>query len=165
MNPYVFWAIVCLSLAVVIFFFELFLPSGGMLGFIATAALVTGIVLLFNVNTLLGLIGTLVALIAVPLLVLLAMRLWPHTPIFRWLVLKNPQQTDLNAVGAGEPGLVGAEGICLTELRPVGTCLVSGKRYDCISEDGILQTGTRIRVVSADGFQVKVRRLDGTAPL
>jgi membrane-bound ClpP family serine protease len=157
MNPYLFWAILCLALAALIFLMELLLPSGGLLGFIATSALVAGVVLLFKIDTTAGIIGAVVALIGLPVFAILAIRLWPHTPVFRWLVLKSPQRADGNTE---EASLVEAVGTALTELRPVGTCLIAGKRYDCISEEGVIVSGTRVRVVSADPFQIKVRRED-----
>lgn len=163
-SPYVFWAILCLGVAVAIFFVELFVPSGGLLGFVATSALVAGVVLLFKVSTTAGAVGAMVALIGLPLFVLLAIRLWPHTPIFRWLVLNNPAPGAGPGPDAEAASLVNAVGTSLTELRPVGTCLIGGKRYDCISEQGVIPPGTPVRVVSADGFQIKVRREDAASP-
>jgi membrane-bound serine protease (ClpP class) len=52
---------------------------------------------------------------------------------------------------------VGTTGKSLTELRPVGTCLLDGKRQECLSESGVIEPGVQVKVVSSDGMQVKVR--------
>ena len=55
--------------------------------------------------------------------------------------------------------LIGAEGIVLTDLRPLGVVEVNGRRYDARSESRFIQTGSRIRVSHVDGLELKVRPL------
>lgn len=161
-NPYVVWGLILLGVAVLLFFLEIFVPSGGVIGVCAVLAGVAGIVLFFHVDTTLGLIGAIIALIAAPFFFAFAIKLWPHTPIGRLLILKDPQSPEGRSgptaqAGPAESSLVGRVGKALSDLRPVGTCVIDGKRLDCLSEHGVINAGTRVRVVSAEGMQIKVR--------
>ncbi len=161
-SLYVVWAVTCLVIAVVLFFLELFVPSGGLIGLAAGASLVTGIVLLFRFNTKVGLVSAIVALGSLPFVFMLALRVWPHTPIARMLLLKNrPAGGSETTEGSGgaEPALrVGLRGKALTDLRPVGTCLIEGRRLECLAESGMIRAGSPVCVVSVDGMHTKVRR-------
>ena len=163
-NLAIIWAVILIVAALLLFFIELFLPSGGLFGLMAGAALVAGIVMLFYQNTTLGLIGTIASLLALPFVIALGFKLLPHTPVFRLLTLSDRQQASPTAGGEhgdGPHGITaGDRGKALTELRPVGTCQIEGKRLDCLAEHGIIQPGTPVRVVWADGMQVKVRADD-----
>ena len=168
-NPLVIWALVCFAAAMVLFLVELFVPSGGLIGLAAGVAGITGIVLLFQVNTLLGLMGAIVCLAALPVLVGFGLKVAPQTPIIRMLTLKSEPRPDADARtlergdarDAAATSLVGHEGTVVTDLRPVGTCLIDGRRRECLSDTGIIRAGTAIRVVVDDGMQLKVRPVTG----
>ena len=53
--------------------------------------------------------------------------------------------------------LIGAEGVVLTDLRPVGVIQVDGQRFDALSETGLIRAGSRVKVTKIDSNQVKVR--------
>jgi membrane-bound serine protease (ClpP class) len=53
--------------------------------------------------------------------------------------------------------LIGAEGLVLTDLRPIGIVQIAGQRYDALSETLFVPAGARVRVTQLDGLQVKVR--------
>jgi membrane-bound serine protease (ClpP class) len=55
------------------------------------------------------------------------------------------------------PDLVGREGVALTDLRPAGTVLVGEERMDAVAESGWVEDGTKIRVVSSEGYRLVVR--------
>ena len=169
-NPAV-WAVALLGVALVLFFVEIFIPSGGLIGFAAAAALVAGIVMMFRVNTTLGLVSAIVALTWLPFFFALALKLWPNTPLARLLLLKNePRPADaFDGVGGephslvaatGESRLLGLTGEAITDLRPVGLCLLEGQRVECLADAGLIRAGTPVRVVAVDGMHVKVRPQD-----
>jgi len=159
-DQYLLWAMISLGLAVILFLLELFIPSGGLLGVGAFMAAVVGVVLLFIENATYGLIGTLLCVIAMPLGVIWALRVWPHTPIGRMLILKSAEAPSDLAASAGTDtltSLVDQTGDALTDLRPVGACRINGKRVECLAQGGVIRAGAKVRVVSADGMAVKVR--------
>jgi membrane-bound serine protease (ClpP class) len=53
--------------------------------------------------------------------------------------------------------LVGAEGVAVTDLRPSGVGLFRDERVDIVSDSEWIEEGTRIRVVSAEGYRQVVR--------
>ncbi|MEX0775278.1 MAG: NfeD family protein [Phycisphaeraceae bacterium] len=157
----IIWATLCLAIALVLFFIEIFVPSGGLIGVLAAAATIAGIVLLFMYDTTVGMIGGVVVLLLLPFVFAAGIWMWPNTPIARMLVLKSPksqQGTTSHGDSAAKAGsLQGATGKALTDLRPVGTCLINGRRIDCLADGPMIEAGTEVRVVSADGMEVKVR--------
>ena len=158
------WAAVLLGLAVLLFFLEVFIPSGGIIGMLSVVSMVAGIVMLFRIDTTLGLVGAIVALAALPFLFGFALKIWPHTPIGRMLTLgnpesnsdKTPQASAGNMSDANPKALIGKTGKALTDLRPIGTCLIDGRRVDCIADHGLIKEGTTVRVAVSDGLQIKV---------
>jgi len=162
------WAIVLLGMALAFFIAEVFVPSGGILGACAALCLVGGVVLLFGFDTTYGLVGLIISLIAIPIALMGAIWIWPSTPIGRALTLGSNDDETNSAYDGQEvpPSLkekhasavpVGTLGKALTDLRPVGTCLFKGERMECLSEAGVIDQGVEVKVVSADGIQIKVR--------
>lgn len=179
-NPYVIWAVVCLAIAAALFIVEIFIPSGGLIGILASAALVAGVVLLFMFDTTVGLVGAIVVLCCIPVFVILALRIWPNTPVARFLTLSTSQHATVQqpvthddaespesagshkdpsalASAANAPVQVGDTGKALTELRPVGVCIFAGKRCDCLAAGPMIAAGAPVKVVEIDGMQIKVR--------
>ena len=167
MDPQLIWAILFLAVALALFFAELLVPSGGLISVFAAVSLISGIVMLFKVNTSLGLIGAIVVLLAMPFLLAMAIKLWPNTPMARALLLKNQPRRGLQEEGvAGHDAtvkaqeLIGQTGEAITDLRPVGICLLSGERIECIGEGNVIRSGSMVRVTSADGMHVRVRPVE-----
>jgi membrane-bound serine protease (ClpP class) len=164
-DSLIVWAVLLITLALVLFFVEMMLPSGGLIGLLAAAVLIGGIVMLFYHDTGVGLIGTIAALVALPFVIGLGFKLLPYTPIFKKLTLSDRQDARPPGVGTKTESwgtlTVGDEGTVLTELRPVGTCRIKGHRIECLADRGIIEPGTDIRVVWIDGMQVKVSAREG----
>ncbi len=168
MDTHIVWAIVLLSIALVLFFLEFFVPSAGMIAVASFLSLAAGIFFLFKFDTTVGLIGAIVCIAALPFLFAIAIKTIPNTPVFRMLSLKTEPRP-----GLGEHGIAGAAaqqiaaalmgkvGKAVTDLHPVGTCLIEGERMDCVSAAGVIRAGKPVRVVSADGIQIKVIEVEG----
>ena len=101
-NPLI-WAVLLLAIALALLFAELFVPSGGVISFFAACSLILGIVMLFKVDTKLGLVGAIVVLLATPFLFAAAIKIWPNTPIARLLLLKNAPSRGLQDQGVAGP--------------------------------------------------------------
>lgn len=161
-DPYIVWAVILLTAALVLFVAELLIPSAGVIAFVAATCLIAGIVMLFKVNTTVGLIGAIVTVLGSPFLFLLATKIWPNTPVGRLITL-NESQARLTATGAhdqtphSDSPAAGEEGVAVSDLRPVGTCVINGKRMDCLADGGVIRANTPVRVISNDGLQIKVR--------
>lgn len=157
-DSQVIWAIVLIATAFLLIFAEVLVPSGGVLGFLAAGSLIGGIVLLFQVDTTLGLVGAIVTLIATPFVMGYALKIWPNTPIGRRLILqgKTRDTNEPKTASTEQKDLTGATGKALTDLRPIGTCMIDGQRIDCLADEGVIEAGQGVRVIGNDGMQVKV---------
>ncbi len=159
------WGVALIALMFVLFFIELFLPTGGFLGVIAGVIGIAGIVCLFRYDMRWGLSGLLLMLVLVPAFGAFAFKIWPNTPLGRRIIgaPTEEQQEAARQAEAAErdklAALIGKEGVVLTSLRPVGVIDIEGRRIDALSETMFIQAGARVRVVSAEGTQIKVRQV------
>jgi membrane-bound serine protease (ClpP class) len=56
--------------------------------------------------------------------------------------------------------MLGAEGVVLTPLRPVGMCDFSGQRIECVAESGYVNKGKKVRVIDVESTQLTVRIIE-----
>jgi membrane-bound ClpP family serine protease len=172
MNSLATWSLLCFLIALTLFGVEIFVPSGGMLGILAIIAAIGGIVFLFQINTTLGLIGSIVCIASIPVLIMVAMKLMPSTPIGRLLIFKEPQSSD-NDESSNEDAdptspstenkphqLINKIGIAQTDLRPVGVCRIDGHKEPCSAVTGLISAGTTIKVVAIVDGHLKVQAVE-----
>ncbi len=160
-------AIFLIVLSLAVFVVEIFIPSGGLLGIVSFLLLMAGVVFLFMHDTTVGIVGLMLSLMLVPIAIVVALKLFPQTPIGRLMTLTATQKanaTVLDPLRDKNPeALVGAEGVCESELRPVGNCRINGHRMECLAEEGFLPAGTPIRVAAVRGIEIRVRRRESDA--
>lgn len=165
-QQWMVYAIIAFGMAIALLILETFVPSGGVLGVLAGMSAVGGIVMFFRFDTTWGMVSMAVTLLATPFLIGGLLWIWPHTPIGRALTLgdsdDDPDEptTGANAGGDDASIAVGLEGVALTELRPVGACRLDGKRTDCIAQTGMIEPGTKVKVVFVDGLTVRVKGIE-----
>jgi len=165
-ETFLIWGLALLGVALVLVALEIFIPSAGVLGVLATIAAIAGIVLLFKHDTSWGLIGLIAVMVLGPVVFGFALRMWPHTPIGRYMIQGRVTEADreqareqrMREVEARQ-ALVGQEGKALTDLRPVGTVRVGDQRLDALAEVGFIESGRRVRVISVGDNQIKVRSI------
>lgn len=159
-QQWMVYAIIAFGMALALVVLEAFVPSGGVLGILAGVCAIGGIVLFFRFDTTWGMASMAITLLATPFIIGAMLWVWPNTPIGRALTLEEEQEA-LNAPGPPDDSpdaiLVGTEGEALTELRPVGACRLAGKRIDCIAQTGVIEPGTKVRVIYTDGMTTKVK--------
>lgn len=165
------WGLALLALALLFVIIDLFVPTMGILAVTALLTAIAGVVCLFRYDTTWGVIGSLLVLFGGPALAFLGLQMFPHTPLGRRLILRDPASEDAEGGHASADGsggttasknelfaLVGREGVVLTDLRPVGSVEIGGKRFDALAETSMIKAGTPVRVTSiADGLQIRVR--------
>jgi membrane-bound serine protease (ClpP class) len=153
------------ALGVTLLALELFvLPGFGIAGVLGVVALLAGLTLsLFGSGASLASVVTAGArvLISAALALagaLLALRLLPQLPVGRKLVLttelRGGEQPDR---AADSPGLLGASGTSLTQLRPAGIAEFDGRRVDVVSQGDFIESGQAVEVVEEAGHRVVVR--------
>jgi membrane-bound serine protease (ClpP class) len=63
----------------------------------------------------------------------------------------------IGTVGAEQTGLLNQTGTALTNLRPSGMAQIGGRRVDVVTEGGMIEKGTAIKVVAIEGLRTVVR--------
>ena len=62
-------------------------------------------------------------------------------------------------LGVERPELLHRTGTALTQLRPSGAAVIDGQRIDVVTEGGLIERGTPIRVVTVEGARIVVREV------
>jgi membrane-bound serine protease (ClpP class) len=154
----VFLFFVCAVLIVA----EVFVPSGGLISICALACLVGGIAIFFHYNVIAGWIGVVIALIMIPAMLVFTYRIFPKTRFGKSVTLSPPKRRQGDAIPDTDElkDLLGAEGVVLSTLRPVGTVDFSGRRIECVAEGGFVEKGKKVKIISVESTQLKVRVIE-----
>jgi membrane-bound serine protease (ClpP class) len=145
--------ITLLILGAVLIFLETLLPGlvAGTIGFVLImAAVVLGYRDLGfqGGNIILGivLVGAVVGLWA-------WLKFFPDSRIARKFV----SQGAVGDLGVERLELLNGTGTAFTQLRPSGTATINGERVDVVTEGGLIERGTAIKVVAVEGARIVVR--------
>jgi membrane-bound ClpP family serine protease len=160
MDQNLLWAIVLLLLGLSCVVLEMFIPSAGMLGLLATFFIIAAIVLAFLSGPLTGAGMVLAVTILVPCLLGLAVKYWPQTPMGKAIMLKRPDADEVlpqTEAYRGRQQLVGQNGIAQSNMLPSGVVVINGKTYDAISNGMPIEAGATIRVIGIDTQRLVVR--------
>ncbi len=100
-------------------------------------------------------------------LILVAMKVLPATGLSRRIMhmesSPNPDGTQSIALNAtGNKGLpdLGATGVVITDLHPIGSVEVDGGRFEAAVENGELYRGDRVKVVGRRSFSLLVEKIE-----
>lgn len=152
-------AIVLQAIGIGLLVLEIFIPSHGALTISGLACLVGGVWFAFRGGDLAGYVSVLVAVVLVPSLAIVAVKVWHRTPLGRKISPPNPKLTQEDAgvrIDQLRP-LIGSVGRSLTPLRPVGTCEFNGQRIECMAEMGIIEASRPVRAVRIEGRALVVQ--------
>lgn len=147
--------LVCAALLVA----EVFVPSGGLLTVAAIGCLAGGVALFFQLSLTAGWVGVVIAIILIPCVLITTYRIFPKTRFGRAITLNAPQRERGDAIpdGSDLAELQGQTGHVVTPLRPVGSCDFSGRKVECVAQNGYVDVGQTVTVVRIEGTQVTVR--------
>lgn len=167
MESLLFAGIGLIVLGLLLMVIEAFLPSGGVIGVAAGICAIAGVVLLFRHDITWGIIGALSVLILGPLSFFSALSVLPNTKLGQQMMGPGVEEIALEREKnehehrAARAALIDQEGIARSALRPVGIVEITGQRHEAVSLSGIIDQGTRVRVVKIDGLQIGVRAVEG----
>jgi len=165
-EPWV-WAVILLLLGLVLAVGDIFLPSGGVLAFLALCAIVGSIVMAFMESSVLGLAVLAGALIGLPVVVVLALYLWPKTSFGKRILLHVPTSEDVlpeNSSRRALQELVGRVGRAKSKMLPSGIILIDNQAHDATSEGLPVEPGQRVRVTEVRGNRIVVEALGEEPP-
>lgn len=165
MDTYLLWGLGLLGASLLLVILELFIPSGGLIAVVAGLCAIAGVVALGIYDIAWGAIGALVVLVLTPVVFFGGLNIWQNTKIGQ-RVIGAPTPEEVEARRAAEQAarderlaLIGAEGVALTDLRPIGVVRVDGKRLDAAAESHHIDSGSTVKIVHVDGLQIKVREV------
>ena len=163
MTPTV-WVAVLLLVGLSVMMLEVFVPSGGILGFVSVASLLAAIGTAFlQISAVAGMTVLAITVIAVPTVLSLAFRWFPETPLGRRVLPPPPDPADvLPDIGRRRQlrEVVGRAGQAVGELLPWGTVEIGDLVVEAMSESGPIAAGTAVEVVGVQGMSLVVRRVD-----
>jgi membrane-bound ClpP family serine protease len=141
---------------------EVFVPSGGVISILALACLVGGITIFFQHSPAAGWVGIAVAVVMIPSVLITTYKVLPKTRFGQSVTLAPPQRRQGEAVPDMDEleKLLGATGMVLTPLRPVGMCDFSGRRIECVAESGYVGKGMKVKVIGVQSTQLTVRMIE-----
>jgi membrane-bound serine protease (ClpP class) len=170
-DIYLMWGMILMGASLVLLCLELFVPSGGLISILAAVASIGSVVAFYKYDATWGLVATGAYVILGPIIGIFGFRWWINSPLGRAMIL-----------GGNEPGaadadddspmsdaharqerlaqlrqLIGAQGVTITPLRPVGVVKINGQRIDALAESGIIDAGQPVMVTDVYDNQIKVR--------
>jgi membrane-bound ClpP family serine protease len=164
MDPWI-WAVLLLALGLGLAVLEVFIPSGGILGFLACSSIVAGIIIGFQQDEPWW-VGPAIlagAVIGLPTVVILAFKWLPRTAMGRRVLLMAPKSEDILPEDPRMEylkGLVGQAARAKCKMRPAGAITIDGRTVDAVSEGMPIEAGQMVRVIEVRANRVVVRPLD-----
>lgn len=167
MSHTLLWSLGLMILAFFCLVVEFFVPSAGLIGIGAAIAFAAAIFVAFTDSTSLGMTFTAVVALAVPLVMLAMIRIWPYTPVGRRM-LNLPPNGHAQGGPAEDPRmrqlreLVGRVGRARTDLLPSGQIEVDGRRFDAVASGAAIDRDSPVEVFSVEMGKIHVRPTDRT---
>jgi membrane-bound serine protease (ClpP class) len=141
---------------------EVFVPSGGIISIFALACVIVGGVIFFRHSDTAGWIGVGTAVVMIPSVLVIAYKIFPKTRFGKSVTLTPPERQKGDAI-PDTPELkemLGAVGLVVTPLRPVGMCDFSGQRLECVAEGGYVDKDKEVKVINVESTQLTVREVE-----
>jgi membrane-bound serine protease (ClpP class) len=152
------WCVIFFVLGCAFVVLEVFLPSGGILGFLAGVLIIGSVVMsfIYGKTPTTGATFLIVAVLAVPTLICLAFKYWPQTPMGKAFLGEVPDEEEVTPQDLRRE-LVGRIGIARTKMLPSGAVEVDGNMYDAVSRGVAIEPGQRVVICEVKGNRMVVR--------
>jgi len=152
------WEAILLFLAgFILVAIEVFVPGFGIFGILGILALALGIGFAAYQTTY-GLISLVIAIVVNILVFIILIKYFGHRGVWNRFILKEEQRKEGGYVShTKDKALVGKRGITITKLRPSGTAVIEGKRYDVVTEGSLIDANQPIEVILVEGTRIVVK--------
>jgi membrane-bound serine protease (ClpP class) len=159
MDDFLTPGLVLIGVGLLLLLVDLFVASG-VLAVLALAAIVVGLVFVFNHDTVAGLVTFAGLFVGIPLAGWAILRFWPGALPWRRgqeVVADTVAELPVNQELAE---LKGRYGKTISALRPAGVVDFDGRRIDSLSEGMLVEPGQWVRCVEVRAGKVVVRPVD-----
>ena len=98
---------------------------------------------------------------ALVVIILLTVYILPKSPLFKWIRLDTVQHSEEGYISHVNVSidLLHQKGVAYTTLRPVGTALIDGNRYEVTTHGDYIDKGEEIEVIEATPMKIVVKRV------
>lgn len=150
------WSVLLMLLGCALVVLEVFIPSGGVISVLAGVSFIGAILLAFQRGPTTGFVFTATTVVAVPLMLVLAFKYWPKTPMGKSFLGELPKEEE---VAPDDPrrSLVGRVGVVRSKMLPSGAVEIDGQMIDAMSQGQAIEPGTYVTVVEVRANRVVVR--------
>jgi membrane-bound ClpP family serine protease len=162
MNTWL-WPVLLILTGLMLAILELFFVSHGILTLLSLSAVVASIVTGFMYSTGLGVALLLTSVFGIPAFVILAVYLWPKTPVGKRVMLPAPDERETipdNPRLRELRALIGRVGKTKGPMLPAGVVVIDGRAYDAVSNGFAIEADQWVRVVDVFGSWITVRALE-----
>lgn len=154
------WPLLLLLLAIAFIALEMFIPSGGALGLLAVLSAIAAVVVaFFTGGSVWGTTWLAVVTAVLPISALIAIRVWPLTPLGRRMTYRPPLADKFDNQQRSQ-SLVGLKGRAQTVMLPAGRILIEGQMLDAVSNGTPIEAGDVVEVIQIEGNHIVVRPAD-----
>ena len=159
------WAVLLLVVGMAVAVLELFIPSGGILGFLAFSSIIAAIVVAFMQGPTEGMAFLAAAVFALPAVFALALKWWPKTRMGRRFLLAVPRSDDVlpDDDRRRYRELIGRTGRAKSQMLPGGMIMIDGQTLNAISDGVPIEAGQPVRVVNVQATTLVVRPIEEAA--
>ena len=139
---------------------EMFVP-GGILGTIGIICVGASIFFAFKNHREIAMMVLAGELLVLGVGVVIAVRIFPHTPVARRLTLTREfdAQEGFTSAPSESGTYIGKEGVAITTLRPSGIALIDGKRINVVTDGEFIDRDARVRVSEVEGSRIVVQAI------
>lgn len=138
---------------------ELVVPSAGVLGILACVTLLAAVAAGFSFAGLAG--GTLfmaLTVVLIPLVIVLALKMWQSTAIGRRLLMEPPDEIDVLPAGRlVARDWIGRKGVALSPMLPAGVVRMDDQSFEAITEGLSVEKNDPVVVVAVRDNRLVVR--------
>ena len=146
------WIILLCVIGLVLVFAEMLMPGFGIFGILGAICLLGTSMLVAKVYGIAAFLITVVLLVIVFWVMIAIVK---KTGLYNKVVLRDKQEMKDFDESTLE-GMVGAEGLTQTTLRPFGVAVFDGKHIDVTSDGDFIDRGCKVRIVKISGKTVTV---------
>ena len=130
---------------------ELFIP-GAIVGICGACCVIASIIFAYlNVSNFLGHLLLSIGICFIPVFFILWYKLLTKT------FAVNASEEGFSSAREQLEGLISAEGVAITTLRPSGTANINDKKVDVVSEGEMILKNTKIKVTDVKGNRIVVK--------
>ena len=159
MNDSLLLPLILQLVGVVVVIAEIILPSGGILSIVALGVFGYSLFVVFSeISKTVGFAFVVADLVIIPVLVILGLKLLARSPVTLRKTLSREEGVSSQPLELDS--YIDMQGTAVTDLRPAGTAVISGKRVDVVTRGEYLEKDSAIVVTTVTGNQIIVRKKD-----